>query len=163
MYIFSVLSEVKYLFSFILTIKYVLATLLLNLNDNFIVIIGLVFVTSLCILLYINIINKEFKYKYPHLYFFLNNLSLIILSISAYLVLTSPLGPNRPGPSTGGSSSGFGGGSNGGPMGGGGPNRVPSGGPNNPSHPQRDRKRLLDFDSSKDLHELNDNMTGLKV
>ena len=113
----SLLFKIKsFIFYLIVTINMSIC-LYLNMNVFYFITIGFI----IFVLLYINLYDKKFKHKYPYLYTFINFCCGILLTVSTYLVLTSPRGSMGPPPrpvGTGGYGSGFGGGGPGGPGGG---------------------------------------------
>ena len=95
----------------------VINILSLNYTTNILFILGLIILILISIKIYINIINKSFKLKYPCLYYLLNIGSSFLLAICVSLVLMFPYGGSKGSlrPSSGGSSGGPG--NNGGPGG----------------------------------------------
>lgn len=58
----------------------------------------LIIIISLIVLVYIHLVNKQFKIKYPYLFALLNVSLIFMLTISSYLVLMYPAGRGSMGP-----------------------------------------------------------------
>jgi hypothetical protein len=87
----------------------IISIYILNSTEYEVKIYSVILLLCLLSLIYINYVNKEFKYKYPYLSFLINVILICLSVVITYWVLISPRGPMRPPQSTGGGRPGSGG------------------------------------------------------